>query len=116
MSETATATEAKVEPNTKRLQFTWRPESPANLKPIFDRCLVSMATTGLQKVTLVLPGTSKASAQLRRLAGVKSPLGEIVADGDGNTLIVCFNATDILAWMVAKEFCTMQELDSQKAE
>ena len=94
----------------KALKFTWVPNSPANLKPIFDRCLVSIESTEMKKITLVVPGMSKPSAAKRRLAGVKSPLGEIVSDSDGNSQIVCFDAMEVLAWLVANKCCTMQEV------
>ena len=59
---------------------------------------------GPARITLVLNGMSKPSANSRRLAGRKSPLGEIVSDGDGNTQLVAFECMDLLAWMTANGF------------
>lgn len=88
------------------LAFRPTPKLPENLKPVFTAAVKALerGLTDPARITLVLPGMSKPSAVRRSLAGRYSPMGEIVADGDGNTQLVAFKCLDLLAWMAARGF------------
>jgi hypothetical protein len=91
------------------LKFTWHGTAPPNMRGVFDACIKQMGNQhGTGGITLVLPGMKPASQTQRHIAGRNSPKGEIVADGDGNTQLVCFNAVDLLAWMTANKFCSVE--------
>lgn len=87
-----------------KLEFQWTGTGPANLKNIFDGCVLVLASphsTG--GISLVLKGERPAHQTTRHLVGRNSPKGEIVADVEDGQL-VSFQALDLLAWMTANKF------------
>jgi hypothetical protein len=93
------------------IRFEWSQTAPENLKPIFFACVKSMGNPlSAGGIPLVLKGMKPVHQTHRYLAGRKSPKGEIVSDSDGGAQIVCFKATDVLAWMTANKFCSLQDV------
>lgn len=97
------------EADVTELKLTLSATAPPNLRPIFDTCLKQLSNPlSAGRLSLVLRGMKPAHQTHRYLCGRKSPKGEIVADGDGDTQIVSFKAIEVLAWMTAHKFCTAE--------
>jgi hypothetical protein len=96
------------------LEFRMHATTPANLRPIFDACVKQMGNPlSGGGISLVLGGMKPAHQTRRHLAGRNSPKGEIVSDSDGDTQIVSFKATEVLAWMVANKWVSMHDPDAR---
>jgi hypothetical protein len=94
------------------LKFILHATAPPNLRSVFNACVKQMGNPhSYGGVSLVLKGMKRASQTHRHLAGRNSPKGEIVADGDGDTQIVRFEASEVLAWMTANKFCSVEKAD-----
>ena len=105
------------------LRFTLDESAPDNAKTIFRKCMESLATrhnlvkSGVELktppgMTLVMPGLKPAHQITRRLAGRKSPVGEIVSDCE-DCQLVSFKTLELLAWLTAAGVCQAVEVGSK---
>ena len=108
------------------LRFTLNESAPENAKSIFRKCMQSLADrhnlvkagVNLQKppgMTLVMPGLKPAHQRTRRLAGAKSPLGEIVSDCE-DCQLVSFKTLELLAWLTAAGVCQAVEVGANNGK